>query len=70
MFESVVRCAGEDKVAGAELFDVAQALELRRVDDANAQRMQLYVTVDRIVEHLPTAMLNSPTTLTTCQQQR
>ena len=53
MLEPVVGRSRVDVVAAAELFDVAQSLELGRVDDSDTQRVELNVAVNTVVEHLP-----------------
>ena len=59
MLEPVVRRPGEDVVAAAELLDVAQSLELGRVDDSDTQRVELNVAVNTVVEHLGTCHQNT-----------
>jgi hypothetical protein len=46
MLEAVVRRAGEHKVRTAQLLDASEPLKLRRVDDGNAQWVQLNVAMD------------------------
>jgi hypothetical protein len=45
-----VRCAREDQVGETELLQVAQALELRRVDHVTSKAGQEDVAVYRVVE--------------------
>lgn len=52
VLEAVVRGARKHLVGTAQLLDVAQPLELGRVDDGHQQRVELHVAVDRVVEHL------------------
>ena len=52
MLEAVVGGAGEDVVDAAELLEVFQPLELRRVDHRDADRRQRDVAVHRVVEYL------------------
>ncbi len=54
VLEAVVGRPGEHQVGSSQLLDVAQPLELRRVYEAQQQRMQLDVSVDGVVEHLCT----------------
>ncbi len=54
VLEAVVGRPGEHQVGSSQLLDVAQPLELRRVYEAQQQRMQLDVSVDGVVEHLRT----------------
>ena len=41
-----------DKVAGAQLLQVTQALKLRGVHDFHQQWVELHVTMHRVIEHL------------------
>lgn len=52
VLKAVVRRSGVDEVAAAELLQVSQPLELRRVDDLDEQRVERHRAVDGIVEHL------------------
>ena len=52
MFEPVVTGSRVHVVAGSELLDVAEPLELKRVDELHRERVQLDVTVHRVVEVL------------------
>ena len=52
VFESVVGGSRKYEVAATQVLDVSEALELRRVDDLDAERMEFDVAVDRVVEHL------------------
>ncbi len=52
VLEAVVGRPGEHQVGSSQLLDVAQPLELRRVYEAQQQRVQLDVSVDGVVEHL------------------
>jgi hypothetical protein len=47
-----MRGSGEDVVDPAQLLEMAQPLELGRIDDLHAQRVQRDVPVDRVVDHL------------------
>ena len=40
-------------MTGTELLQITKSLKLGRVDDFNTQRMQLNVTMNRIIENLP-----------------
>lgn len=51
MFEPVDAGARVHQIGGAQLFEVAQPLEFRRVDDGHAQRMEHDVPVYVVVEH-------------------
>ena len=52
VFESVVGGSRKYEVAAAQVLDVSEALELRCVDDLDAERVEFDVTVDWVVEHL------------------
>ena len=52
MLKPVVAGAGEDKVGGAELLEVSEALEGRGVDDCDLEGGQVEVAVDGVVEDL------------------
>ena len=52
MLEAVVTGAGEDEAGAAQLLDVAQSLEVRRVDDCDEQRVKLDAAVDGVIEDL------------------
>ena len=51
VLETVVTRAGEDVIRGAELFQIAQALNVRRVEDGRDQRRKREMSVDRIVDY-------------------
>lgn len=51
MFEPVDAGARVYQIGGAQLFDVSQPLELWRVDEGHAQRMEHDVPVYVVVEH-------------------
>ena len=52
MLEAVVAGAGEDEAGAAQLLDVAQSLEVRRVDNGDEQRVKLNAAVDGVIENL------------------
>ena len=52
VFESVVGGSRKYEVAAAQVLDVSEALELRCIDDLDAERMEFDVTVDWVVEYL------------------
>lgn len=52
VLEAVVGGAWKHQVGAAQLLDVSQSLELRRVDDGDQQWVELHVAVDGVVEHL------------------
>lgn len=52
VLEAVVRGSREHQVGSSQLLDVAQSLELRRVDDGHQQGVEFQVAVDGVVEHL------------------
>ena len=52
MLEAVVTGAGEDEAGAAQLLDVAQSLEVRRVDDCDEQRVKLDAAVNGVIENL------------------
>ena len=66
MLEPVVGRTRVDVVAAAKLLDVAHSLELGRVDDFDTQRVELNVSMNTVVEHLPETpyMLGEVTVLT------
>lgn len=49
VFETVVRSAWEHEIGAAELFQVAETLDVRRVQDGYYVAGQLEVAVDRVV---------------------
>ena len=53
MLETVVRRARKHKADPAQLPQLAQSLELRCVHDFDAERVQLDVAVDGIIEDFP-----------------
>ena len=52
MLKAIVRGTREDPVGGTQLLQASQPLELRRVDDAGAEGIQLDVPMHRIIEYL------------------
>ena len=58
MFKAVVRRTRKDEITSAKLFEISQALKLWRVNDSNAQWVQLNVAMNRVIEnlqHIPSA---------------
>ena len=52
MLDAVVAGAGKDEAGAAQLLDVAQSLEVRRVDYCDEQRVKLDAAVDGVIEDL------------------
>ena len=52
VLETIMTCTGEDVVGTAQLLQVTQALELRRVHDLELALVQFDVTVDGIIDDL------------------
>ena len=52
VLKSVVASAGVHKVCATQLFDVPEALELWSVNDPHHQGVELYMPVNRVIEHL------------------
>lgn len=52
VLKAVVRCSWKHQVGSTQLLDVAQSLELRRVDDGHQQGVELHVAMDGVIEHL------------------
>ena len=52
VLKSVVSGPRVDKVAGAQLLQVTQSLNLRGVNDFHHQRVELHVTMHWVIEHL------------------